>query len=75
MGHLGDPGHAEVQGAMAATLSRIAALGPGHAVAGANIGRAADVAATLALGVRFLYASYDAWLKAAARDYLATVRK
>lgn len=75
MGHLGDPGHADVQGAMAATLSRIAALGPGHAVAGANIGRAADVAATLALGVRFLYASYDAWLKAAARDYLATVRK
>lgn len=74
MGHLGEPGHPEVQQAMNAALSRIAALGPGHAVAGANIGRAAEVAATLALGVRFLYASYDAWLKAAAQDYLAAVR-
>lgn len=75
MGHLGNTGHAEVQQAMASTLSRIAALGPGHAVAGANVGRAAEVAATLSLGVRFLYAGYDAWLKAAAHDYLVAVRK
>jgi len=75
MGHLGEAGHPEVQQAMASTLARIAALGPGHAVAGANIGRAAEVAATLALGVRFLYANYDAWLGAAAREYLAAARK
>ncbi|GIK34874.1 MAG: hypothetical protein AMXMBFR45_08610 [Gammaproteobacteria bacterium] len=74
MGHLGNPAHPEVQRAMASTLSRIAALGPGHAVAGANIAKTAEVAATLALGVRFLYASYDAWLGAAARDYLGAVR-
>jgi len=74
MGHLGDAGHPEVQQAMSSALSRIAALGPGHAVAGTNIGRAAEVGAALALGVRFLYANYDGWLKAAARDYLGAVR-
>ena len=75
MGHLGDVAHPDVQAAMTGTLARIAALGPGHAAAGANVGRAADVAATLALGVRFLYASYDAWLGAAARDYLAVAHR
>jgi 2-keto-3-deoxy-L-rhamnonate aldolase RhmA len=75
MGHLGNVPHPDVQHAMSSTLARIAALGPGHAAAGANVGRAADVAATLALGVRFLYASYDAWLGAAARDYLAAARR
>lgn len=74
MGHLGEPTHPEVRAALSGALQRIAALGPGHAVAGANVGRAGDVAATLALGVRFLYASYDAWLGAAARQYLDAVR-
>lgn len=74
MGHLGNVAHPDVQDAMRSTLRRIAALGPGHAVAGANVGRAADVPDVVGLGVRFLYASYDAWLGTAARDYLAAAR-
>ena len=74
MGHLGHVGHPEVLDAMRSTLRRIAALGPGHAAAGANVGRSADVADALALGVRFLYASYDGWLGVAAHEYLASAR-
>ena len=74
MGHLGHVGHPDVQVAIRSTLRRIAALGPGHAAAGANVGRSADVADALAHGVRFLYASYDAWLGAAAHEYLASAR-
>ena len=74
MGHLGNVAHPDVQEAMSSTLRRIAALGPGHAAAGANVARAADVAHARSLGVRFLYAGYDAWLGAAARDYLTAAR-
>ncbi|MEU6744893.1 aldolase/citrate lyase family protein [Spirillospora sp. NPDC046719] len=66
MGHQGRPDHPEVAGAIDGALGRIAATG---AAAPGTLCPADQVDRFTALGVRFLYTSYDAWITAGARDF------
>lgn len=66
MGHLGNPGHPEVQAAIDAAIARIVAAGrtPGTLVNDAN---AADY---VSKGVKFLMTSFNPWLSRAAANFL-----
>lgn len=69
MGHQGEPGHPEVQAAIAEALGRIAAAGraPGTLCTFERIEH------FVGLGARFLYASFDAWIADGATRYVRTV--
>ena len=69
MGHLGNPGHPEVQAAIDAAIARIVASGrtAGTLVNDAN---AADY---VSKGVKFLMTSFNPWLSRAAADFLGKV--
>ncbi len=69
MGHLGNPGHPEVQAAIDAAIARIVASGrtAGTLVNDAN---AADY---VSKGVKFLMTSVNPWLSRAAADFLVQV--
>lgn len=69
MGHLGNPGHPEVQEAIDKAIARIVASGrvAGTLVNDANVGRYLDQ------GVRFLMTSWNAWLAQGASGFLSKV--
>ena len=69
MGHLGNPGHPEVQAAIDAAIARIVATGrtAGTLV---NDGNAADY---VGKGVQFLMTSFNPWLTRGAGDFLGRV--
>ena len=69
MGHLGNPGHPEVQAAIDAAIARIVASGrtAGTLVNDAN---AADY---VSKGVKFLMTSFNPWLSRAATDFLGKI--
>ena len=69
MGHLGNPGHPEVQAAIDAAIARIVAAGrtAGTLV---NDGNAADY---VGKGVQFLMTSFNPWLTRGAGDFLGRV--
>lgn len=67
MGHQGEPRHPEVQAAIADGIQRIAAAGraPGTLCPPDQLDH------FIGLGARFLYTSFDAWIAAGAKDFLA----
>lgn len=69
MGHQGEPGHPEVQAAIADGIARIAAAGraPG------TLCTADRIEHFVGLGARFLYTSFDAWIADGATRYVRTV--
>ena len=69
MGHQGEPGHPEVQAAIADGLRSIAACGraPGTLCAPDRVEH------FVGLGARFLYTSFDNWIAAGATAFLAAV--
>ena len=69
MGHLGNPGHPEVQAAIDAALARIVASGrtAGTLVNDSNVADYVDK------GVRFLMTSFNAWLARGAAEFLGKV--
>ena len=70
MGHLGNPGHPEVQAAIDAAIARIVASGrtAGTLVSDAN------VADYVAKGVKFLMTSFNAWIVRGSTEFLGKVR-
>lgn len=70
MGHLGNPGHPEVQAAIEAAIARIVASGrtAGTLVSDAN------VADYVAKGVKFLMTSFNAWIVRGSTEFLGKVR-
>ncbi len=69
MGHQGEPGHPEVQDAIADGLQRIAAAGR---VAG-TLCPPNRIEHFVEHGAGFLYASFDAWIADGASRFLSTV--
>ena len=69
MGHLGNPGHPEVQAAIDAAIARIVASGR---TAGTLVNDG-NVAGYLEKGVTFLMTSFNAWLARASADFLGQV--
>ena len=67
MGHLGNPGHPEVQAAIDDAIARIVASGRN---AGTLVNDA-NVADYLNKGVKFLMTSFNAWIARGAADFLA----
>jgi 4-hydroxy-2-oxoheptanedioate aldolase len=69
MGHLGNPGHPEVQAAIDAAIARIVASGrtAGTLV---NDGNAADY---IEKGVKFLMTSFNAWIARGAAEFMGKV--
>ncbi len=69
MGHLGNPGHPEVQAAIDAAIARIVASGrtAGTLVNDDNVARYIDQ------GARFLMTSFNAWLTRSSADFLGKV--
>lgn len=69
MGHLGNPGHPEVQAAIDAAIARIVAAGR---TAGTLVNDA-NAANYVNQGVKFLMTSFNPWLSRAAADFLGKV--
>lgn len=69
MGHQGEPGHPEVQAAIAEGISRIAAAGK----AAGTLCPPGQVERLVGLGARFLYTSFDAWIAEGAQRFVAAV--
>ena len=71
MGHIGNPGHPEVQRAIDDAISRIAAAGrvPGTLVNDQNISE------YIAKGVRFVMTSWNAWVARGAGGFIAKVNE
>ena len=69
MGHIGNPGHPDVQRAIGGAISRIAAAGrvPGTLVNDDNISE------YIGQGVRFVMTSWNAWVARGAGSFLAKV--
>ena len=69
MGHIGNPGHPDVQRAIGGAISRIAAAGrvPGTLVNDDNISE------YIGQGVKFVMASWNAWVARGAGSFLAKV--
>lgn len=70
MGHLGNPGHPEVQAAIDTAIARIVDSGR---TAGTLVNDA-NVEAYLEKGVKFLMTSFNAWVARGSSDFLARVR-
>ena len=69
MGHLGNPGHPEVQAAIDAAIARIVAAGR---TAGTLVNDA-NAANYVNQGVKFLMTSFNPWLSRAAADFLGKI--
>ena len=69
MGHIGNPGHPEVQTAIDSAIAKIVAAGrtPGTLVNDDN------VASYVEKGVKFLMTSWNGWLANSSREFLAKV--
>ena len=67
MGHIGDPGHPEVQQAIDQAIARIVSAGR---VAGTLVNDD-NAAGYVEKGARFLLTSWNAWLARGARDFLS----
>ena len=69
MGHLGNPGHPEVQAAIDSAIARIVDFGrtPGTLVNDANVD------AYIEKGVKFLMTSFNAWIARGSADFLGRV--
>ena len=69
MGHLGNPGHPEVQAAIDKAIDRI--VGSGR-TAGTLVNDA-NVEAYIGKGVKFLMTSFNAWIVRGSSDFLGKV--
>ena len=67
MGHLGNPGHPDVQAKLDDSIKRIVAAGR---TAG-TMALDGNVAHYAGLGVRFFFTGVGPWIAAGARDYVA----